>query len=152
MPLHRRSRAAVPASASLESAPMSFAAAEAPVPMRTTLASLGSLLRHLPAVGPSPVERAYAYALPAAPAAPAAVEVRERHVFQVTASGHGEAHLVVVGQPLTPEDAAELRRAVIKAVAEGRKVRFQVDREERPGGGGGDDNFGINIQTLVKGE
>ena len=126
---------------------MSFASAEAPAPLPTTLASMSVILRHLPAVGASPSAHAYAYARP-----DAKMEVRESRVFQVTASGHAEAHVLVVSQPLSPEQAAEIRRAVTQAVAEGRKVRFRVDRAEHSGGGGGDDDFGINIQTLVKGD
>jgi hypothetical protein len=62
-----------------------------------------------------------------------------------------EARVFVVGERISPEEAAELRRAVIQAAAEGRKVKFRVHRTEKTGGGGSD-IFDINIQTLVKGE
>jgi bla regulator protein BlaR1 len=150
MPRHRRSRpAALSASASLEAEPMSFASAEPPAPP-TRLASMTAMLHRLPVLAPSPAARAYAFALPASTAA--SVEIREHHMFQVTASGQAEAQVVVVRRTLSPEEAAEIRQAVIKAAAEGRKIRFRVDRGEHPGGGGGDDGFGINIQTLIKGE
>ena len=56
----------------------------------------------------------------------------------------------MVGQRLSPEDAAEIRRAVAEAVATGEKLKFRLDRAQ--GGGGGEGPLDINIQTLVKGE
>lgn len=143
----RRARAAVlPARARLESVPMSFASAEAPAPLPTSLAAMTQVLRRLPKAAPAP--RNFAFAMPApkpaAGEAGVAQAVLVRHV-------HGEAHLFTVSQRLSPEDVAELRRAVVEAAADGRKVKLRVNRGE-PAGGGGGNGFDINIQTLVKGE
>ncbi|HEX6374132.1 MAG TPA: M56 family metallopeptidase [Allosphingosinicella sp.] len=153
--VRRAPRTAGNAPAPLTAEPMSFASAEAPAPLPTSLASLRAVLRHLPKAGHAPraaaepAPRAFAFAPP--PVRPAQVRVREHQVFRMTAAAGGEAHVIVVAERLSAEDAAEIRRAVTQAVAEGRKVRFHVDRNEG-GGGGSDRPFDINIQTLVKGE
>ncbi|HEY0130558.1 MAG TPA: hypothetical protein VGB57_04065, partial [Allosphingosinicella sp.] len=141
-------RAAAPrTSTRLKAEPASFASAEAPAPLSSTLASMTTMLRRLPrsAVAPRIVHRSFAYAQPAPRPAPAEFV----HVGQV----HAEAHLFTVRQTLSPEEVAEIKRAVIQAAAEGRKVKLRVDRGEGSVGGGGHGNgFDINIQTLVKGE
>lgn len=148
----RPARALVSAVSELKSEPMSFASAEAPRPLPTTLASMTMVLRHLPRapVGPralpEPGHGAYAFAAPQ----PARVRV-ERHLLQVGTS-ETQGRLFVVGERLSAEDAAELHKAVNEAIAEGRKVRFRVDRGDGHGSGSGESVFDVNIQTLVKGE
>ena len=143
----RQARAsAKPAAARLTAEPMSFASAEAPESHSSTLASMTSVLRHLPRAATAPHGFAFA---------PAHRPESDRHA-------HGEprlvriaseARVVVVGQRLSPADAAELRRAVAEAVAAGHKLKFRIDRgESSRGGGGGEGLFDINIQTLVRGE
>jgi beta-lactamase regulating signal transducer with metallopeptidase domain len=143
--------AAAPAAARLASAPMSFASAEAPAPAPSILASMTAVLRHLPRaataprVGPPRALRSFAVA--ATPEIqPASLWVREGQIVRIAT----EAHVFVVGERLSPEDAAEIRRAVAEAVAAGEKLKFQVDRAES--GGGSEGALDINIQTLVKGE
>jgi beta-lactamase regulating signal transducer with metallopeptidase domain len=131
----------------LKAEPASFASAEAPAPLASTLASMTTILRRLPrsAIAPRPVSRSFALAL-AAPQPPQVDAVRFREV-------HSEAHVFTVGQVLSAEEVAELRAAVIQAAAEGHKVKLRVQRSESaPGGGGQGHAFDINIQTLVKGE
>lgn len=144
----RRARSAGgPAAAGLTSEPMSFASAEAPAPAPSTLASMSAVLRHLPRAATAPVAvRGYAFAAAPPRAQPAGLLVRDSRVLRVTT----EARVFVVGQQLSPEDAAEIRRAVAEAVATGEKLKFRVDRAR--GGGGSDSALDINIQTLVKGE
>jgi beta-lactamase regulating signal transducer with metallopeptidase domain len=143
---------AVSAAARLEAEPLSFASAEAPAPLPTTLASMTTVLRDLPRTAlaaPQATQSTWACdCVP--PVQPARIRVHSE-VFQVSASG-GEAQLFVVGEPLSAEQAAELRKAVQQAVAEGRKVKFHVERVETRGGGGGEGVLDINIQTLVRGE
>ena len=151
----RPARTAASARSQLRTEPMSFASAEAPAPRPTTLASMTMVLRHLPraAVAPraAPAAPAAAFAFAAPPPAPTPARVRvEGHVVRLNADGT-QARLFVVSERLSPEDAAELRKAVDHAVAEGRKVKFRVDRGESQGGGG-EGVFDINIQTLVKGD
>lgn len=139
--------AAVRAPARLKAEPASFASAEAPAPLSSTLASMTTMLRRLPksAVAPRVVHRRFASALPA----PQPAQVEALRFRQV----HAEAHVVTVRQVLSVEEVAEISRTVIQAAAEGRKVRLRVNRGESPVGGGGHGNgFDINIQTLVKGE
>ena len=142
--------AAVPVRARLKAEPMSFESAEAPAPLGTSLASMTRILRKLPRtmapLGTPTLPRTFAIAIPAQPPAPA--EAGEHHqVVRVTT--RGEAHLFAVRQVISPEELIELRRAVAEAAAEGRKVKFRLDRSE---GGGGGNGFDINIQTLEKGE
>lgn len=144
-------RAAVRPASKLRAEPMSFASAEAPVRLPTTLASMTMVLRHLPrtALAPRAPRPAPASALAFAAPEPARVRV-ERHLIQLSADGT-QARVFVVGGPLSPADAEALREAVSHAVAESRKVRFRA--EQRPeGGGSGEGVFDINVQTLVKGE
>jgi hypothetical protein len=157
---HRRSEAA-PAAPRLSSEPMSFASAQAPAASDRELASMSRMLRRLPrAIAPNAARReelsTYAFAMPAPPppppAPPAHVDYREHRVAQITTSSYSEAHFFVVGQGLSAEQAAEIRRAIAQAAAEGRKVKVRLDRIETAGGGGGGHAFDINIQTLVKGE
>ena len=137
----------VAASARLERQPMSFASAEAPSPLPTTLASMPALLRHPSrAVAPRALPEAHAFAYAPPPVRPARLQVRDAQVVRLSA----EARVFVVGPTLSPEQAAELRRAVAEAVADGRKVRFRVDRDDS--GGSSEGPFDINIQTLIKGE
>jgi bla regulator protein BlaR1 len=145
-------RAARPARTALrlEAEPMSFASAQAPTPPPTTLASMTMVLRHLPRAAVAPRAAPEAPAAAFAFAAPQAARLRvEGHLVQLSAEGT-QAQLFIVARQLSPEDAAELRKAVDQAVADGRKVKFRVDRRE--GGGSGEGVFDINIQTLVKGE
>lgn len=149
----RAARAAVSPAARLEAEPASFASAEAPAALPTTLASMTMVLRHLPraAIAPrlahgSPTA---VFALAGAPVPqPAPVRV-ERHLIQLSADG-SHARVFVVGEALSPDDAAELRKAVDHAVAERRKARFRVERHD--GGGSSEGIFDVNIQTLIKGE
>lgn len=146
-------RAAASAASQLRAEPMSFASAEAPAPLPTTLASMTMVLRHLPRTAlaaPRAAPLAPPAALACACAPPARIRV-EHQVFEVRATG-SEARLFVLGEPLSAEQAAELRNAVHQAVAEGRKVKFRIDRGEARGGGGGDSVLDINVQTLVRGE
>jgi beta-lactamase regulating signal transducer with metallopeptidase domain len=146
----RHARPAAKPEASLQATPMSFASAEAPAPL-ASLASMTSVLRHLPRAATAPRSalpmRSFALAAVPGPVADRH-EAREARVVRIAT----EAHVLVVGERLSPADAAELRRAVAEAVATGRKLRFRVDRGEHGGGGGGEGVFDINIQTLVKGE
>ncbi len=147
---HDRS-VAVPARARLAVEPMSFASAEPPKLRPSALASMATMLHRLPgsAVAPSAVwsvqhTLASAAAFPAAP---------EGQIVRFTRRVHAEAHVFTVGKALSEEEAAEFRKAVIQAAAEGRKLEFRVRRPESPAGGGGQGSgFDINIQTLVKGE
>ncbi|MEA3051322.1 MAG: bla regulator protein blaR1 [Sphingomonadales bacterium] len=147
---HRRARRASAAS-QLTSEPMSFASAEAPAPLPTALASMATMLHRLRAAEParavSPASPRLAFALPALQPAG---WIEEQRVYQATTGGHGEAHVFVVGAPLSPEQADEIRRAVAEAAAEGRKVKLRVRRAVSSGGGG--DALDFSIQTLVKGE
>jgi beta-lactamase regulating signal transducer with metallopeptidase domain len=149
----RRGRAPASAESKLTSEPLSFASAEAPAGLPASLASMAMVLRHLPNAAVAPragheAPAAFAFAAPA----PAAPRIRVEHqFFQVRASG-AQAQVFVVGERLSPEEAAELRKAVDRAVAEGRKLRFRVERGESGGGGGGESVLDINVQTLVKGE
>ncbi len=143
----RAARASAPAASKLEAEPMSFAAAEAPVPLPTTLASMPTVLRHLPRTALAP--RAPHTGPDAALAALAPARMRvEGHLVQLSADGT-RARVFVVGGPLSPADAEELRKAVGHAVAESRKVRFRAERRD---GGSGEGIFDVNVQTLVKGE
>ena len=149
----RRARPAAAPASELRGEPMSFASAEAPATLPTSLASMAMVLRHLPrtALAPrGPAERGHGYAY-AAPK-PGRVSV-QHHLFQIGAD-EAQARVIVLGGELSAEEAAELRRAVSRAVAEGRKAKFRVDRGETGGGGSGegDSAFDINIQTLIKGE
>jgi beta-lactamase regulating signal transducer with metallopeptidase domain len=139
-------RAAAPRpSARLRAEPASFESAEAP--LSSTLASMTTMLRRLPksAVSPRILHRSFAHAQPAPRPAPGEF-VQLRQVY-------AETHLLTVREALSAEQVAEIKRAVIQAAAEGRKVRLRVDRGESTVGGGGHGNgFDINIQTLVKGE
>jgi beta-lactamase regulating signal transducer with metallopeptidase domain len=149
---HRPARSAVSAAARLKTEPMSFASAEAPSPVPTSLASMSTVLRHLPrtALAPRAEGAAFAAAAPN-PRHPGWIRV-QGHLVQITAGGT-EARVFVIGRSLSAENTAELRKAVDQAVAEGRKLKFRVDRREAEAGGGGGDNvFDINIQTLIKGE
>ncbi|HYJ82246.1 MAG TPA: M56 family metallopeptidase [Allosphingosinicella sp.] len=140
--------AAVRAPARLEAEPASFESAEAPAPRPSALASMAVMLRRLPSSAVAPrVVHTFAFAQPLP--APGQGEV-VRFSRQI----HSEAHVVTVGQALSPEQVDELRRAVIQAAAEGRAVKLRVQRADKPaeGGGGGVNAFDINIQTLVKGE
>ncbi|HEX8125770.1 MAG TPA: M56 family metallopeptidase [Allosphingosinicella sp.] len=133
--------------ARLKAEPASFASAEAPAPLSSTLASMTTILRRLPrsAIAPRTVGRTFAFAQPA-PQPPQVDAVRFHQV-------HSEAHVFTVGEVLSAEQVAELRAAVIQAAAEGHKVKLRVQRGENvPGGGGQGHAFDINIQTLVKGE
>jgi len=141
--------AAVPVRAGLKVEPMSFASAEAPELRPSQLLSMATMLRRLPGSAVAP------RALPAAHPALAAVETTpgESQIVRFTRRVHAEAHVFTVGRALSEEEAAEIRRAVIQAAAEGRKVEFKVRRAESTAGGGGQGNgFDINIQTLEKGE
>ncbi|HEX8448152.1 MAG TPA: M56 family metallopeptidase, partial [Allosphingosinicella sp.] len=147
--VRRPVRAAAPARRAdrLKAEPASFASAEAPEPLASTLASMTTILRRLPrsAVAPRTVSRSFALAQ-VAPHPPQVEAVRFRQV-------HSEAHVFTVGEVLSPEQVAEIRAAVIQATAEGHKVKLRVQRSESaPGGGGQGHAFDINIQTLVKGE
>ena len=152
--VRRRGRSAASPAARLSSQPMSFASAEAPAPLPRTLASMTLVLRHLPRspVGPrpapGPVPAAFAFAEWPGEAPHAEVH---RQVVHIAAEA-AEARLVVLSGRLTPEQAAELRKAYSKAVAEGRRIKFRRERREAPGGGSGDGVFDLNIQTLVKGD
>ena len=146
----RRSARAAPARAAvrLKAEPASFASAEAPAPLSSAVASMTVMLRRLPrsAIAPRSALRSFAFVQPAPQ--PAGVEA-----VRVVGQIHSEAHVFTVGQALTPEEVAELRRAVLQAAAEGHQVKLRVDRgETAPGGGGQGHAFDINIQTLVKGE
>jgi hypothetical protein len=144
-PRHARS-AAVSARARLAVEPMSFASAEAPAARPSPLLSMATMLRRLPGSAVAP------RALPARLASLEAT-LGEAQVVRFTRHVHAEAQVFTVGEALSEEDAAEIRRAVIQAAAEGRKLRFQVHRAESPAGGGGQGKgFDINIQTLEKGE
>jgi beta-lactamase regulating signal transducer with metallopeptidase domain len=147
----RGARAAVPAASQLKAEPMSFASAEAPVPLPTTLASMKTVLRHLPRTALAPRAAHPGPALAAlAGAAPQPTRVRvDGHLVQLSADG-SHARVFLVGPPLSPADAEELRKAVSHAVTESRKVRFRA--EGREGGGSGEGVFDIHVQTLVKGE
>lgn len=147
----RAARAAVPAAAPLKAEPMSFASAEAPVRLPTTLASMTMVLRHLPrtALAPRAPHAGPAATLAFAAPQPARVQV-EHHLVQLSADGT-QARVFIVGGPLSPADAEALRQAVSHAVAESRKVKFRAE-QRREGGGGGEGVFDINVQTLVKGE
>ena len=144
--------AAARAAARLKSEPMSFASAEAPVRLPASLASMTMVLRHLPRTALAPrAPHAPAAALAFAAPAPAPARMRvEGHFVQLSADGT-QARVFVVGGPLSPADAEELRKAVSHAVAESRKVRFRAE-QRREGGGSGEGVFDINVQTLVKGE
>jgi beta-lactamase regulating signal transducer with metallopeptidase domain len=146
----RAARAAAPAASRLEAEPLSFASAQAPAPLPTTLAPMATMLRHLPrtAVAPRHPHEAPHGAFAAAAPKPPRIKA-ERHLVQISADGV-HARVFVVGEPLSPAQAAELRRAVDHAVAEHRKAKFRVERRET--GGSSDGLFDINIQTLVKGE
>jgi len=127
----------------LKAEPASFASAEAPAPLPSALASMTVMLRRLPksAIAPRAAHHGFAFAQPAQ-----GEVVGFRQV-------HAEAHVFAVRQALSAEEVAEIRRAVIQAAAEGRKVKLRVDRGDGPAGGGGHGNgFDINIQTLEKGE
>lgn len=142
----------VPARARLKAEPMSFASAEAPSPGTSPMLSMATMLRRLPrsAVAPralpAPVPHRVLAAVEPPPGPPQLVHVTRRV--------HAEAHVLTVGAALSEEEAEEIRKAVIQAAAEGRKVKFRFQRADKPadGGGGGGNAFDINIQTLVKGE
>jgi hypothetical protein len=136
----------LPAKARLKAEPMSFASAEAPAPLPTTLAAMNSMLRRMP----SPARRDFAFAMPAP--RPVLGEAGDGRVVLVTRRIHAEAHLFAVSRRLSEADVVELRRAVAEAAAEGREVKLRVSRGDEPGGGGGGHGFDINIQTLVEGE
>ncbi|MGZ8296483.1 MAG: M56 family metallopeptidase [Allosphingosinicella sp.] len=139
--------AATRAAARLKAEPASFESAEAPASLPSTLASMTVMLRRLPksAVAPRAAHRGFA----SAQAVPQPAQGEVVGFGQV----HAEAHLFTVRQALSDEQVAEIRRAVIQAAAEGRKVKLRVDRGDTPSGGGGQGHgFDINIQTLVKGE
>jgi beta-lactamase regulating signal transducer with metallopeptidase domain len=158
---HRAAARAAPiararAHAQLKSEPMSFASAEAPAAPASALPSMATILRRLPKspttprAAPSPASRTFAFALPEPPVehGPAG----ERLIYHVTAR-HAEAHVLTVAHPLSEEQVAEIRRAVIEAAAAGRKVKVRLRAPEKPAGGGGSGTaFDINIQTLEKGE
>ncbi|HYI39735.1 MAG TPA: M56 family metallopeptidase [Allosphingosinicella sp.] len=139
--------AAARVSTRLKAEPASFESAEAPAAFPSTLASMTTMLRRLPksAVAPRMTLRSLASApLAPLPAGPEAVRFQRIHA---------EAHVFTVRQALSAEEVAELKRAVVQAAAEGRKVQLRVHRGESPAGGGGQGHgFDINIQTLVKGE
>ena len=140
--------AAIRTAARLRAEPASFASAEAPAPLPSALASMTVMLRRLPGSLAAPravAYRTFALAQPAAQPVPGEI-VQFRQI-------HSEAHVFTVRQALSAEQVAEIRRAVIQAAAEGRKVKLRVDRGDSPAGGGGQGNgFDINIQTLEKGE
>ncbi|HEX8466619.1 MAG TPA: M56 family metallopeptidase [Allosphingosinicella sp.] len=139
--------AAAPRAARLKAEPASFASAEAPAPLSSTLASMTTILRRLPrsAIAPRSLNRTFALALPA-PQPPQVETVRFGQI-------HSEAHVFTVREMLSAEEVAQLRAAVIKAAAEGHKVKLRVQHgESAPGGGSQGHAFDINIQTLVKGE
>jgi hypothetical protein len=143
---HLRS-AARPARARLTVEPMSFASAEAPATRPSPLLSMATMLRRLPGSAVAP----RALAIPRL----ASVETMpgQAQVVRFTRRVHAEAHVYTIGETLSEDEAAELRRAVIQAAAEGRKFEFRVRRADSPAGGGGQGSgFDINIQTLVKGE
>ncbi|HEX8448150.1 MAG TPA: M56 family metallopeptidase, partial [Allosphingosinicella sp.] len=147
--VRRRVRAAAPVRRAdrLKAEPASFASAEAPARLASTLSSMTTILRRLPrsAIAPRTVSRSFALAL-AAPQPPQVEAVRFREV-------HSEAHVFAVGEVLSAEELAQIRAAVIQAAAEGHKVKLRVQRSESaPGGGSQGHAFDINIQTLVKGE
>jgi beta-lactamase regulating signal transducer with metallopeptidase domain len=127
----------------LKAEPASFESAEAPAALPSALASMTTMLRRLPrsAIVPRGSHSSFASVQP-----PQVHAVRFRQV-------HAEAHVFTVRQALSADEVAEIRRAVIQAAAEGRKVKLRVHRGDGPAGGGGQANgFDINIQTLVKGE
>jgi hypothetical protein len=139
--------AAVPVRARLAVEPMSFASAEAPAPRPSPLLSMATMLRRLPRSAVVP------RALPVPRLASVEGVPGEAQVVRFTRRVHAEAHVYTIGEALSEEEAAEIRRAVIQAAAEGRKLRFEVQRAESSAGGGGQSSgFDINIQTLVKGE
>jgi bla regulator protein BlaR1 len=144
---------AVPARASLAVEPMSFASAEAPATRLSGLASMVTMLHRLPrsAVAPRVLPSLHHSLASVAAVVPGE---REGQVVYFTRQVHAEAQVLTVGQALSQEEAAEIRRAVIQAAAEARKVKFRLRRTESPTGGGGGQGsgFDINIQTLVKGE
>lgn len=131
----------------LKAEPASFASAEAPAPLASTLASMTTMLRRLPksVIAPRFTQPSFA----SASSAPQPVQIEAVRFRQV----HAETHVFTVRQALSAEDVAQIRAAVIQAAAEGRNVQLRVDRGDSPPGGGGHGNgFDINIQTLVKGE
>lgn len=136
---------AVRAPVRLKAEPASFESAVAPAALPSGLASMTTMLRQLPR--PAVAPRFVIHRLASAPPLPVAVEsVRFQRI-------HGEAHVFTVRHALSAEEVAELKRAVVQAAAEGRKVELRVDRGESAAGGGGQGHgFDINIQTLVKGE
>jgi len=150
---HRQARAAVlPAKARLKAEPMSFASAEAPAPLPTTLTGMSHVLRRQTPRSVSahrPAPRTFAFAVPVPQ--PAHGEAANVQAVQAVRAIHAEAHLFAVSHQLSVEDVAEIRRAVAEAAAEGRKLKLRVNRGEQSGGGSGH-AFDINIQTLVKGE
>jgi bla regulator protein BlaR1 len=146
----RPARAAAPRpSAGLEAEPASFQSVKAPEIRTSALASMTVMLRRLPKSGLAPraAYRSFAFAQPVPAPAPGETVGFSRQI-------HSEAHVFTVGQALSAEQVVELRRAVIQAAAEGRKLKLRVHRGEEPakGGGGGSSAFDINIQTLEKGE
>ncbi|HEU0098888.1 MAG TPA: M56 family metallopeptidase [Allosphingosinicella sp.] len=146
----RPARAAAPrASLRLEAEPASFESAEAPALRPSALASMAMILRRLPrsAIAPHAPLRSFAFAQALPPPAKGETVRFSEHF-------HAEAHVFTVGQVISAEEVAELRRAVIQAAAEGRSVKLRVQRGDKPaeGSGGGANAFDINIQTLVKGE
>ncbi|HYG48733.1 MAG TPA: M56 family metallopeptidase [Allosphingosinicella sp.] len=152
---HRSARpAALPAKARLKAEPMSFASAEAPAPLPTTLTGISQVLRRhhhsRSAMAPRPAAGHGNFAFAAPLPRPAQGQAGDAQLFEVRRI-QAEAHLFAVSQRLSAEDVAEIRRAVAEAAAEGRKVKVRVNRGEETGGGGGH-AFDINIQTLVKGE
>jgi beta-lactamase regulating signal transducer with metallopeptidase domain len=139
-----RAAAARPA-ARLKAEPASFESAEAPALLPSALASMTTMLRRLPRSAVSPRAVSFASVHPALQTAQLeAVQFRQVHA---------EAHVFTVRQVLSAEEVAEIRRAVVQAAAEGRKVQLRVNRGDSPAGGGGQGHgFDINIQTLEKGE
>jgi hypothetical protein len=147
---HARS-ASSPLRARLAVEPMSFASAQAPAAGSSALTSMVTMLRRLPRSAVAPrglisLQHVLASAEPVQSGP-------ETHVVAFTRSVQAEARVLTVGGTLSEEEAAEIRRAVIQAAAEGRKLKFRLVRPESPAGGGGQGSgFDINIQTLVKGE
>ena len=146
-------RAAAPARARPAEAPRGFAAVEASALNSSSLASMVTMLRSLsrPAVDPHASSSAQ-LTLASLVAAPPPGLV-EGQVVRFTGRIHTEAHVFALGQPLSQDEAAEIRHAMTQAAAAGRKLEFRFSRPESPAGGGGQGSgFDIHIQTLEKGE
>jgi hypothetical protein len=146
----RKARAAHSRPSRLSSEPMSFASAEPPA-LPTTLAPLPTMQPRLARTTlaadlatPPPVVQALAFAMHSVTVP--TLEVAPVRTVEVST----EAQLVLLTEHLSAEDAAELRRAVADAVAQGRKVKFRFERHQAGGGSEGD--FDVNIQTIVRGD